>query len=130
MRAIRHRLAGQAGFTLVELIIVVTIMVILLSVAVSSYLGAREKAQVAAAEGNVRVIVPSIEAYFNDHGTYSTMTLDILRDDYDSGIDPARYSFGAPANLTDSDYCVQSTAGATTYRKAGPDADVVAGTCP
>lgn len=127
----RLRYARDArGMTLVELVIVMTIIAILLAVTVASYLGVREQADHSAAEANVRVVLPAITAYYVDHRTYATMTLAALKADYDRGLDPAKYSFGSPGNLTDESYCVESTSGDETYRKAGPSVDIVPGSCP
>ncbi len=119
----------EDGFTLVELLVVVVIIGILLSVAISSYLGTRGRAERSTAAANVRAIVPSIEAYGSDEGTYSSMTLAALKADYDQALDVSRYSFGSAANLTDSSYCVQSTAGAETWSKAGPGDPISPGAC-
>ena len=62
--------------------------------------------------------------------TFVGMTLASLQSRYDASILPAQYSPGAATNLTDRSNCVQSTAGGETWRKAGPNADIVKGTCP
>lgn len=118
------------GMTLVELVIVMAIIAILLAVTVASYRGVREEADESAAEANIRVVLPSINAYYVDNHTYETMTLAGLKAVYDRGIDPAKYSFGSPGNLTESSYCIESTSGGETYRKAGPAVDIVPGSCP
>jgi type IV pilus assembly protein PilA len=126
---VTHDAASEHGMTLVELVIVLTIMAVLLTIAIGSYLGARQRAEERTAQANVRAILPAISAYHSDHGTYETMTFAALRS-YDQSIDPSTYSFGDAANLTSSAFCVQSTEGGETWRKAGPDADIVAGACP
>jgi prepilin-type N-terminal cleavage/methylation domain-containing protein len=118
------------GFTLVEMLVVLLIISLLLAIAVSSFLGARERGERSVAQANVRAILPAIHTYHVDHSTFVGMTLDDLRTSYDGSLDPSRYSFGDPSNLTDSSYCVQSTQGGETYRKAGPAADIVPGLCP
>lgn len=129
--ASRLRYAWDAqGMTLVELVVVMTIIAILLAVTVTSYRGVREQADHSAAEANIRVVLPAITAYYVDHHTYATMSFAALKAEYDRGIDPAKYSFGSPGNLTDSSYCVESTSGGETYRKAGPAVDIVPGSCP
>jgi prepilin-type N-terminal cleavage/methylation domain-containing protein len=115
--------------TLLELMIVLIIISILLTVAIGSFLGARQKAEERTAQANVRAVVPAISAYYADHGTYETMTLAALQS-YDQSLDASTYSFGDPGNLTETDFCVQSTAGGETWRKVGPGADIVAGACP
>ncbi len=117
----------EAGFTLIELLIVTIIVGILASVAIASYLGARDRGNSAVAEARVRQIVPSIEAYGSDQGTYVGMTVATLRARYDSSLADAAYSFGT---LTASSYCVHSTAGGETWRKPGPGEPIVPGACP
>ena len=127
---VSHGAAAEPGMTLVELVIVLAIMAVLMTIAIGSYLGARQKAEERTAQANVRAILPAISAYHSDHGTYETMTFAALQG-YDQSLDPSTYSFGdEAANLTATDFCVQSTAGGETWRKAGPDADVVSGACP
>jgi type IV pilus assembly protein PilA len=116
--------------TLVEMVIVVIVVGILLAIAISSYLGYRERANDSAAQSSLYVLFPSIQAYYVDHNeSYSGMTFAELKANYDSGIDPARYSFGSvpPANGT---YCVQSSSGDRTWRKNGPTAELERQACP
>jgi prepilin-type N-terminal cleavage/methylation domain-containing protein len=115
--------------TLVELIVVMAVMAVLMTIAIGSYLGARQKAEERTAQANIRAILPAISAYHTDHGTFETMTFAGLQS-YDQSLDPSIYSFGDPGNLTESDYCVQSTTGGETWRKDGPDAGLVTGACP
>jgi prepilin-type N-terminal cleavage/methylation domain-containing protein len=120
----------EAGMTLVELVVVLTVVSILLGIAVPSLLGGRERAHRATAEMNVHAIVPAIHAYRLENGTYETMTLAALKADYDQSLDVDLYSFGDPGNLTADGYCVQSSSGGQTYRKGGPAVDIVPGACP
>jgi prepilin-type N-terminal cleavage/methylation domain-containing protein len=123
---VTHGEASESGMTLVELVVVLAIMAVLMTIAIGSYLGARQKAEERTAQANVRTILPAISAYHSDHGTYETMSFAALQS-YDKSLDPSTYSFG---NLTDSDFCVHSTQGGETWHKAGPDADIVTGACP
>jgi prepilin-type N-terminal cleavage/methylation domain-containing protein len=126
----RRLISDDQGFTIVEMIIVLMIIGILTSITVGSYLGARERGERSAAMANVRAVVAPVHAYQFDNGTYEGMTLAGLKADYDATLEPSLYSFGDPSNLTDTSYCVQSTAGGETFRKAGPAADIVPGACP
>ena len=127
---VSHGAAAEPGMTLVELVVVLAIMAVLMTIAIGSYLGARQRAEERTAQANVRAILPAISAYHSDHGTYETMTFAALQS-YDQSLNPDTYSFGDdPDNLTDSDFCVHSTQGGETWHKAGPDADIVTGACP
>jgi type IV pilus assembly protein PilA len=122
-------LRNQRGLTLVELLVVLIVLAILLSLATASYLGYRERANDSAAQSNIHGLVPSMQAYFVDQETYTGMTLDLLKANYDAAIDPALYSFGsvAPAGTA---YCVQSSSGGRTWRKNGPSAALERQPCP
>jgi prepilin-type N-terminal cleavage/methylation domain-containing protein len=123
---VNHGAASESGMTLVELIVVMAIMAVLMTIAVGSYLGARQKAEERTAQANIRAILPAISAYHTDHGTYETMTFAGLQS-YDQSVDPSMYSLG---DLTATDFCVHSTQGGETWHKAGPDAEIVTGACP
>lgn len=128
IQAVHRRLArdDQSGFTLTELLVVLVIIGILLSIAVGTYVGLRGRASDTAAKSLIHQIVPSIEAYYADNGTYATMTLGQLRSGYDQAIDPARFQL---SSLSDTSYCVHSTYGGEAWRKEGPSAAVTRGTC-
>ncbi len=111
------------------MIVVLLVMSILLLIAVTSHLGARDRANDTRAPANVRAI-PAINSYFADNGTYVGMTLAGLRSTYDASIDPASYSFGDSSNLTETSFCVQSTSADKTWRKNGPSAPIESGACP
>src|SRR6476646_3000453 len=128
---IRQRLAGEeSGFTLIELLVVI----IMLAIAVPSYLSFRDRANNSAAKANVRAAIPAIEAYNADNtGTgnsagYAGMTVSYLRDNYDSELVTTKLEFtSAPTSVT---YCVQSTVGGKTWSKNGPGAAISNATCP
>jgi prepilin-type N-terminal cleavage/methylation domain-containing protein len=120
-------LRAERGFTLVEILVVVVIIAILSTLALSMYIGYRERAHDAAAQENIHRIVPSVQAYFVDHDSYSGMTLAELTSDYDAGLDSSHYSLGAVAQST---FCVQSTSAGRTWRKNGPNAVLERLSCP
>jgi type IV pilus assembly protein PilA len=117
----RHR---EGGFTLIELLVVIIIIGILLAIAVPSYMKFRDRANKSAAQANVRAAVPGAEAYYADFNTYANMSLTALQTSYDAGIKDITV---VSATLTT--YCIQSTKGAETWRKAGPGSDIVSGAC-
>ena len=103
---LRKRLRREEkGFTLIELLVVVIILGILTAIAVPSYLSFRGRAEDSANKANVRSVIPSIESYYADNNTYSTMTLTLLKTNYDQALDVSKYAL---ASLTDTGYCVQS----------------------
>src|SRR5207245_9125414 len=77
-----------------------------------------------AARRNVDNAIAAIEAWNADHGTYAGATARKLRAAYHAPL----------ANVTivsasRTSYCVESTVGKTTMRKAGPAAPVAPGRC-
>ena len=129
---LRKRLKGdEKGFTLIELLVVIIILGILVAIAVPSYLSFKSRASNTAAQANIRAVVPSIESYYSDNGTYVGMTLATLQSTYDQALETSQYTLGAAANMTATSYCIQSPAsGSGTYKKAGPAAAIASGTCP
>jgi prepilin-type N-terminal cleavage/methylation domain-containing protein len=128
------RLAKNDGFTLIELLVVMIIIGILVAIAVPSYLSLRGRAHKSAAESDLRALVPDIESYYADNGTYDTggataMSIQYLHDTYDNSIntvagDPV---YEPPTNLGAKTYCFSVTDGDQRAQKAGPDAPIIAG---
>ena len=120
---LRRRLKGdEKGFTLIELLVVIIILGILVAIAVPSYLSFKGKANTSAAASDLRALVPSIEAYYSDQGTYAGMTPTVLHTTYDQSINTALYSL---TSLTASSYCAKATVNGTTAYKNGPSGQVL-----
>jgi type IV pilus assembly protein PilA len=119
------RSRNEGGFTLIELLVVIIIIGILLAIAIPSYMKFRDRANKSAAQANVRSSIPAVEAYFADNNSYSGATLAYLQTTYDQGVKNIVIQ-----SATATTYCVESTVGAETFKKAGPGADIVTGTCP
>jgi prepilin-type N-terminal cleavage/methylation domain-containing protein len=122
-------LRDERGFTLVEILVVIILVAILSMLALSAYIGYRERAHDAAAQENIHRLVPSIQGYFVDHDSYSGMTIADLTTSYDSSIDPGLFSLGSVAP-TQSTYCVHSSSSGRTWRKSGPAAPLQPQPCP
>jgi len=96
-----------AGFTLIELMIVIAIIAVLAAILIPNFLHARAEAQTSACEGNEKQIATAFEEYAVDHnGTYGAggqVTSTLLGTLY-LGVSPAD-----PVNGTK--YTVSTTAG-------------------
>ncbi len=120
-----NRSKGQGGFTLIELLVVIIIIGILLAIAIPSYLKFRDRANKSAAQANVRASIPAVEAFYADNNTYAGATLSYLQSAYDQGVKNIIIQ-----SVTLTTYCIESTVGAETWKKAGPGADILTGSCP
>jgi hypothetical protein len=74
----------------------------------------------------VRSAIPAIEAYYADTGSYTGMTLELLRARYDHGIAGVAL-VGTPG---DKGYCVEAPPEAATFHFEGPAGFLGPGSCP
>jgi type IV pilus assembly protein PilA len=132
LNKLQKRVQSEKGFTLIEMLIVIIILGILLGIAVPAYLKFKDRANNAAAQANIRAMVPAVEAYNADNNGYASMTIGgagatSLQATYDAALkgDPAVTILSKSANT----YCVRSVVGNATYYKAGPASDISTTAC-
>ncbi len=115
---LRKRIESEKGFTLIEMLIVIIILGILLAIAVPAYLKFRDRANDSAAQGNIRAMIPAIEAYNADNAGYASMTIGGatgLQTVYDAALKgPPAVTILSKSALA---YCVKSVSGTKTYYK-------------
>ena len=99
---------------------------LLVAVAVPSYLGIRSRGEHTAIEMDLRSAVPAVEAYHADHGTYDAaeMTTTALRSYEPSLSDRVQVVSGSERT-----YCLSATRGGDTVYVAGPGAVIVETPC-
>jgi len=126
---IRKRLTGkEEGFTLIELLVVIVILGILMAIAVPSYMGFRDRANKTAAQADVRAAIPSVEAYYADHGKYAadgsaTFDVTFIRSSIDTGL-----SVEAIVGLTSgTTYCISAVSGNYRAKVTGPGGTILVG---
>ncbi len=108
-----------------EAMLVTLIISILIGIMAPSMLGFRVRAWDASAQANLRRILPVVEAYKQDQGTYVGMSAAALQT-YDPTITAGSYTFGT---LSATSYCVHTAAGIRTWRRDGPGQPFVLGSC-
>lgn len=111
IKAIQKRLAGDGGFTLIELMVVVMIIAVLIAIAIPSFLGFRSSAQDRSAQSDVRNVLLVEKAIWLETGDYvagdAAGEADILAFEPSVVIDQTGVD-GVSALLADADtVCIQ-----------------------
>jgi type IV pilus assembly protein PilA len=114
----RWEVRAESGFTLIELLVVLVILAVLLAIAVPGYFGFEARAQQISAGSDVRAAMPSAEAFYSDHNTYTGMTAALLRSTYDSGL--TSNIIKAEPTGTGGTYCISAKVGNSYSHVNGP----------
>jgi type IV pilus assembly protein PilA len=115
----RGTLTDESAFTLIELLVVLIIIGVLLAIAVPSYLGFKDRAEIKGSAANVRSSIPAAEAFYSDNNTYTGMTLSALQG-VDAGISPTLVVFGNGQN-----FCLSDHQGTHYAKYVGPGGQVL-----
>ena len=105
----------EAGFTAIELLVVLIIIGILLAIAVPSYIGFRDRAANDEAKTSLREALPSAQAYYLDNGSYAGMDAAALL-----AIDADLSQTLAVASADAESYCLTDTVRGRTWSVSGP----------
>ena len=125
MTKFRKRLQGSAGFTLVELIVVIAVLGILAGIAIPRLTGVRDEAEKQTLESNARTVKNAIEMYYASEGSYPAGTTslasigdgmevelpDVTIDNDDSWITDASGDDEYNAVISNQNYTVTITSG-------------------
>jgi len=72
--AVVHEGESEAGFTLIELMMVVLIISILIAVLIPTFIGAKQRAQDRAMQSSLHNSLTAAKVVFSDHGDYTEAT--------------------------------------------------------
>src|SRR4051812_8271490 len=116
MSRITRRMRDESGLTMIELLIVLIIGMILITIAMPSYLGFRVRANNEAAKTNLHDVVPGLVQWNGDHTDgYASFTLTKMKLSYN--IKVKNVSVFWPTTTT---YCMKSKVGTVVWYKGGP----------
>ena len=71
---------GERGFTMIEILVVLTIVVILAAIGLPAFLSQRSKAHDTDAKSVAAVAAGALEVYYQDHDSYAAVTPAALED--------------------------------------------------
>jgi type IV pilus assembly protein PilA len=73
--AVNRESEPEAGFTLIELMMVVLIIAILIAVMIPTFVGAKQRAQDRAMQSGMRNALTAAKVVYSDHGDYTEATV-------------------------------------------------------
>lgn len=132
-----RRAYHDAGFSLIEMLIVLIMLAILMTIPFGMYLHMREKADNSAAALNVREALPATALYYAKNETYSGMD----RGELESLANGILLSAEPVVSADGRQFCIESTnngrseaaltnPGNSAHSYTGPAGDIVSGNCP
>jgi len=119
---------NRKGFTLIELMVVIAIIIILAAVAIPNYINMTHRAQVSRATSDLSILATALECYRTDIGTYpAAITFDTkLAPTSDTLLVPAYLTAASEIQITGSEESVtysSSDGGLTTWTIIAKTAD-------
>lgn len=72
----------RAGFTLIEMLVVLAIVALLLTIALPRYFGSLEKSKDVALQENLKVMRLSLDRFYSDKGRYPTSLDELVEQRY------------------------------------------------
>ena len=121
---LRKKLKSKKGFTLMEMLIVVAIIVILLAIAIPSFNGSLRKARLAADEANVRSYYAEVMVQAMADDSYTIPTDDTLPTKYNDGKFQVKGAKMKVAGDTADTFKITYKAGTDTYTIGGDGQDL------
>ena len=122
---LRKKLKSKKGFTLMEMLIVVAIIVILLAIAIPAFNGSLRKARLAADEANVRSYYAEVMVQAMAKNDYDfPTTADGLPTKYNDGKFQVNGAKMAVSGTTADDFKITYKAGDDTYTIGGDGQDL------
>lgn len=117
------RKAVRNGFTLLEMIIVVSIIIVLASVAAPRFMAAGDKAKVAKIQADIRTISDAAEIYKFDTGTYPATVADLTKVNEKTKNSYLKFVPALPdgGEYTIADGVVSGSYGGKNYSSDSPD---------
>jgi prepilin-type N-terminal cleavage/methylation domain-containing protein len=110
----------SSGFTIVELIIVITVIGILSTIGLISYSGYRTRAAKTAVESTVQQVKLKMGEYYTDKNKYPLLKTDVTQYLNDVGATSAATEFSKTVNSTDIVYTPKAQDGTTTCTATTP----------
>ena len=111
---------GQRGFSLLELLIVVAIILIIATIAIPSLLRSRQAANESAAVAQVRTITTALVMYLSSSGgSYGTIAQLVNAGLLDAGFNTTKSSYNFSITTNGSDYTILASPAAANSGRYG-----------